>query len=114
MYHTIGNKYEETKGLENSELVKLIKKDLRDQLPKEYKIYAQKEEYAGGWAIHIQLKNTGIDRYDRTSYGSYESSPYRILAKKVQGIVDAYNFNDSDSREDYHHVRFYSHVRVEK
>ncbi len=109
MYHTIGSKYEETKHIDDSELVKLIKADIKSQLPPEYKVLAQKKLYAGGWSIHFQIKNTGM-------WNAISGDRYAVkeLKRKVQDIVDTYNFNDSDTMSDYHHVRFYSYVRVEK
>lgn len=110
MYHTIGSKYEATKDITGSELVKLIKDDIRTQLPKTYKVLAQKELYAGGWSIHFQIKNTGIDKY-----GSPEDrEAAKTLEKKVHDIVESYNFDDGDTMSDYYHVRFYHHIRVEK
>lgn len=114
MYHTIGAKYEETKDIHGSDLVLLIKKALREQLPKTYKVLARKETYAGGWSIHFTVKNTGIDYYKRTEFGSYETQEHKDLVAKVQKIVDQYNFDDSDIMTDYGHVRFYSHIKVEK
>lgn len=110
MYHTIGSKYEETKGIDGSELVKLIKADIKKQLRPEYKVLAQKQEYSGGWSIHFQIKNTGIDKYGSPE----EREVAKKLEKKVSDIVQSYNFDDGDTMSDYFHVRFYSHIRIEK
>lgn len=110
MYDTEGSKYRETKDINGSELVTLIKKDIREQLPKEYKVLARKELYAGGWSIHFTIKNTGIDKY----VADKETTAHKELHEQVRDIVQSYNFDDSDPMSDYYHVRFYSHIKIEK
>lgn len=105
-----GSKYQETKAIYGSELVKIIKKDLKEQLPKEYKVLAHKEMYAGGWSIHFTVKNTGVARY-----GDDEGRDKAMaIQKQVQEIVDQYNYDDSDSMTDYFSTKFYSHIKIEK
>lgn len=109
MYKIEGKKFRATENITGSELVKLIKQDLRDNLPKEYKVLAHKEEYAGGWSIHFTIKNTGTDKYSTAG-----ADDAYLLEKKVKTIVEAYNFDDGDSMSDYYHVRFYAHIKIEK
>lgn len=104
-----GSKYQETKDIYGSELVKIIKKDLKEQLPKEYKVLAHKETYAGGWSIHFTIKNTGIKKYNGTDY----SPEWKELHDKVEEIVEAYNFDNSDMMSDYFSVKFYKHIKIE-
>lgn len=110
-YEFEGSKYQETKDIYGSELVKIIKADLKAQLPKEYKVLARKEVYAGGWSIHFTIKNTGISKYP------YEGTDYtpewKALNETVSNIVEQYNFDDSDSTSDYFHVKFYKHIKIE-
>lgn len=110
MYHTEGSKFRQTENIQGSDLVTLIKKELREKLPKAYKVLARKELYAGGWSIHFTIKNTGIDHY----VGGYASNSYKELEKQVADIIEQYNFDDSDVMSDYGHVRFYKHIRIEK
>ena len=105
-----GSKYQETKDIYGSELVKIIKKDLKEQLPKEYKVLAHKETYAGGWSIHFTIKNTGIEKYAGADY----TPDWKALNDKVSDIVEAYNFDNSDIMTDYFSTKFYKHVKVEK
>lgn len=105
-----GGKYQATKDIYGSELVKIIKQDLKEQLPKTYKVLARKELYAGGWAIHFTIKKTGVERYV-----NHEESPeHKELSKKVADIIEAYNFDNSDIMSDYFSVKFYKHIRIEK
>lgn len=105
-----GSKYQETKDIYGSELVKIIKNDIKSQLPKEYKVLAHKELYAGGWSIHFTIKNTGIEKY----VDNEETVAHKELIEKVSNIVEEYNFDDSDIMSDYFSVKFYKHVKVEK
>jgi hypothetical protein len=107
---TEGSKYQETKDIWGSELVKIIKQDLRDNLPKKYKVLASKEEYAGGWSIHVTIKKTGIEKY----VNNKRAAEYNELEKKVSDIVEAYNYDNSDIMSDYFSTKFYSHIRIEK
>ena len=113
-YHTEGSKFRATENIGGSELVKLIKQDLREQLPNEYKVLARKEVYAGGWSIHFTIKNTGIDKYIYTGLNSEMSPEYKKLHDQVYDIIKSYNFDDGDIMTDYAHVRFYSHIKIEK
>lgn len=105
MYHTIGNKYEATKGMGIVELAKLIRKDLKEAFP-QYKCNVQVEKYSMGQSLHIQVHNTGIkDRF---------SEEGKELTNKVRAVAEAYNYDDSDIMTDYFHVRFYCNdVRIE-
>lgn len=105
-----GTKYLETKDIYGSELVKIIKADIKSQLPKAYKVLARKETYAGGWSIHFTIKNTGIERYNGADY----SPEWKELEQKVDDIVEQYNFDNSDITSDYFSVKFYKHIRIEK
>lgn len=120
MERTEGSKYQATKDIYGSELVTMIKKDIREQLPKTYKVLARKELYAGGWSIHFTIKNTGINKYyiPKSKYGEPEpeqmSPEYKKLYEQVRRIVEAYNYDSSDMMSDYFSVKFYSHIKVEK
>lgn len=105
-----GDKYQATKDIYGSPLVKIIKDDLKAQLPKSYKVLARKEVYAGGWSIHFTIKNTGIDNY----VDHKETVAHEELQTKVRDIVEAYNFDNSDITSDYFSTKFYSHIKVEK
>lgn len=109
-YEFEGSKYQATKDIYGSELVKIIKQDLRDSLPKTYKVLARKEMYAGGWSIHFTIKNTGIEKY----VDHEETTAHKELVDKVSDIVEQYNFDNSDIMSDYFSTKFYKHVKVEK
>jgi hypothetical protein len=106
-YHTIGSKYEETAELDIKEVAKLIRADLKKAYPA-YKFSVRIERYANGQAIDLVAKNTGINR--RSTVGADE---HMLLVRAFKGITNQYNFDDSDSMSDYHHVRFYCHPRIE-
>ena len=105
-----GSKYQETKDIYGSPLVKMIKDDIKSQLPKEYKVLARKETYAGGWSIHFTIKNTGIEKYAGADY----TEEWKALYAQVHEIIESYNYDSSDMMSDYFSVKFYSDIRIEK
>lgn len=103
-----GSKYQETKDIWGSDLVKIIKADVKEAFP-QYKVLCSKELYAGGWTIHTTLKGTGMEKY----VAGKQTDEYKELHKNVEAIVDQYNYDDSDSMSDYYSVKFHSSVRIE-
>jgi hypothetical protein len=102
-YKTVGTKYETTKDLDVAEIAKLVRKDLKQAYPK-YKFSVRIDRYSMGQSLGVVASNSGL---------STHSDAANELERKIKEIVDAYNFDDSDSMSDYFHVAFYSGVRVE-
>ena len=131
-YHTIGNKYEDTKKLNLKEIAKLVRNDIKvakkqGKLPKEVKVSVRTEYYAGGQSLNLTIKNfpggfmnpkfvKEMAENPHRYYGEY-SPRYRQevsdAIKLLYRTVGAYNFNNSDTMTDYFHVRFYSNVEVD-
>lgn len=102
-YHTVGSKYEETENLDIKEIAKLVRKDIKSAFPT-FKFSVTIERYAMGQALHVVAKDTGIDRH--TEEG-------KAFVQALRQITDQYNYDDSDTMQDYHHVRFYCHPRID-
>jgi hypothetical protein len=102
-YKTVGTKYEATKDLDIAEVAKLVRKDLKEAYPR-YKFSVRIDRFSMGQSLDVVVSNSGLSRHSDAANG---------LERKVKEIVDAYNFDDSDSMTDYFHVAFYSGVRVE-
>lgn len=102
-YHTIGINYEETKDLDIKEIAKLVRRDIKQAYPT-FKTSVRIERYSMGQSLNVTIQNTDTIR---------RSEAANAIEKAIKNIVDAYNFDDSDSASDYFHVRFYSHIKVE-
>ena len=113
-----GTKYKSKKDVK--EIAKDIRKDIKAELP-EVKVSVKIERFAGGRSIDVDIKKlpneseiinpeynfeepNGQSRYTKKGQG---------LLDKVQAIVDAYNFDGSDTQSDYFHVNFYGHVNID-
>lgn len=118
MYHTIGAKYEETKDLDIKEIAKLVRADIKKEFP-DIKTSVTIERYSMGQSLNVrvtesdtQLKNYSYDHTFKTNpQGMTERG--KEVKQGITNIVEAYNFDDSDSMSDYYHVRFHSSIRFE-
>lgn len=112
-------KYEETKGLSNKELAKLIRKDIRaaikaGDIPK---IKTSVRSRSG--AIDCEIKEVPFDiyRYPTEDEVKWENrnpewrnvmtDEAKRVCKFVEALRDAYNFNGSDAMRDYFDRRYY-------
>lgn len=91
-----GDKYESVKDLDIVEIAKLVRKDLREQLPA-LRRSVRIERFAGGQAIDV------------TIYCSEEDSETaKAIATK---ILESYRRLSCDTL-DYYHPSYFYHVRV--
>jgi hypothetical protein len=128
-----GSRLAATKNMSRAEIAKLYRQDIKDaikrgDLPKGLKVSVRTSEYAGGGSI-----NTGVTEvpagfkllseqrlYTDLTEKGYNSSPdpyhtpeAAALLKKLDALLQSYNFDDSDSMTDYFHVRFYGDAKFE-
>lgn len=130
-----GTKYASTKDLSRVEVAKLIRADIKDAV-KAGTIPAAKysvtcESFAGGGSIDVRIadvKKAGFVLWNPLRLAWDTQNPHsglcdapsearwlhseeaRALLDAVKAIVDAYNFDGSDSQTDHFHVRFYGQV----
>ena len=103
--HTVGNKYEATRDLDVAEIAKLIRKDLKAAFPGS-KFSVRTRRFAGGCAIDTELKSWAGDLSEIVTVkpekicGVTEWKFTRNL-DAINAIVEAYNFDNSDSMTDY-------------
>jgi len=112
--NTEGSKYQQVKNLDIKEIAKLIRNDLKKF--KDCKFSVSIQRYAGGRSVHIKLMNCStISKFvkiDRDNdYLSLSFS--KDFAKKIDEIVNQYNFDKSHAMSDYFHVNFYSHINID-
>ena len=124
-----GNKY--NRDLNVAEIAKLVRADLKaavkaGTLPKGFKASVRISRYSMGQSLDVNVKAApGVTvmnplRLAHEQSGSREvmtrdemwrhSEAARALLDTVKSIVDAYNFDGSDSQSDYFHVNFYGNV----
>lgn len=111
--NTEGSKYQQVKNLDIKEIAKLIRNDLKQF--KDCKFSVKIQRYAGGQSVWIELVNCStiskfvkIDRGDEYKQISFNKD----FAKKIDEIVNQYNFDKSHAMSDYFHVNFYSHINI--
>lgn len=139
---TEGMNYKNTRGMDISDIAKLIRSELKSKFP-ECKFSVTIERYSGGQSLYISLmsapfeaalggydlddNNLPFDGYTQLNekrflkeYGDGKNNGAVLTpsAWEVLGYATAYassfNFNDIDSMTDYFNVRFYLHVGIGK
>ena len=124
-----GSKYQSTKDLSIREIAALIRKDLKKYSAKDgYKFSVRSEVFRGGQSIAVTIRSIPegftvetpefVTWRDQNPHSSYFSAPQRYsdeltaLIDDVKDIVNAYNFDDSDSSSDYFH-NFHDSIRLD-
>jgi hypothetical protein len=122
-----------TRGMSRAEIAKLVRQDIkhatmRGDLPQGLKVSVRTREYAGGGSIDVRVTSVPasfnvlflprVYAEFNTPHVYNNERPYRsvqaeALVHKLEAILQAYNFDDSDSQSDYFHVRFYGHADID-
>jgi hypothetical protein len=123
-----GNKYESTRNMTTAEIAKAFRADVKavtkaGKLPKGLKLSVRTRYFAGGSSIDVTVK--GVPAGYPVVNPSYDpewragapvndrySPEFRKVLDTLKALLDAYNFDGSDTMTDYFHVRFYGHVNV--
>jgi hypothetical protein len=125
-----GSKYQSTKDLSIREIAALIRKDLKKYPTKDgYKFSVRSDIFSGGQSIAVTIRSIPegitvetpefVAWREQNPHSSYLSAPQRYsneltaLMDDVKDIVNAYNFDDSDSSSDYFHSNFYDSIRLD-
>jgi hypothetical protein len=123
-----GAKYES--GRDVKVVASLVRDEIKaavksGELPGALKASVRISRYSGGRSIRVDLKVPGLKVYsvarllaDRDEGGNSYGLPWRseeasAVVKKVEAILDAYNFDGSDPMTDYFHVNFYGSVDLD-
>lgn len=113
-----GSKYEETKDLPLTEIAKRIKQEIRERYPR-VKVSVRTEFYSMGCSVDVWVQDADFNPINpewlpSDSWYPVPKSRYteqgKQLLKDIEGIVQQYNRDNSDSSIDYFEVRFYSSV----
>ena len=118
--HTLGSKYEVNKDLDIGEIAKRVRKELAAGFGKGWKFKVTIKRYSGGQSLTANAVQAPArvvlwepaPKVDEYSRGWNLSPTARDAEEKIKQIVNAYNFNNSDTQADYSHVNFYAHVSV--
>ena len=131
--HTVGAKAEATYGLDVADIAKLVRKDVTaarkaGDIPADVKVSVRIDRYSMGQSINVRA--TLPDRPARVPisdprsilYGRPDDQypgamTYTVEADKLSdllnGIVDAYNWDNSDVMTDYFSSRFHGMVSID-
>jgi hypothetical protein len=106
--HTVGSKYQQVKNLPLTDIVKLIRKDLKKF--NDCKFSVRKANYT-----QITIELMSCNNQDRFGwFEGYKDKALRLkndFIKEIKNITDQYNFDNSDSMSDYFHVNFYAYIK---
>ena len=125
-----GAKYQSVKNLSIREIAALIRKDLKKYPAKDgYKFSVRSDIFSGGQSIAVTIRSIPEDITvetpgfvawrEQNPHSSYLGAPQRYgdeltaLIDDVKDIVNAYNFDNSDSSSDYFHQNFYDSIRLD-
>lgn len=120
-----GKKYE--RDLDISEIAKRVRKEIKAELPKGFKVSVRISRYSGGQSLDAEIKAVPpgfvINNPERvrleeedpnwvTRAGAYPifSEEATKVEKTIKGIIEAYNYDGSEIQVDYFDVNFYGHV----
>ncbi len=124
-----GTKYEATKDIyDTSVLAKMFRADVKaakkaGDLPKDLKLSVRTSKYSGGSSINVGVKAVNLMiinpervRFDVENPHHVHGAPARYtpeaqnLLDTLESMLQAYNYDRSDSMTDYYCVRFAGHV----
>lgn len=123
-----GSKYSATERLDIAEVAKLVRKDIKAQVPG-VKVSVRISRYSGGQSLDVDVMSVpdGLEvanlervRFD-LEHGLYAythlpllSADGEALLAQIRAIVAAYNRDNSDIQSDYFDVRFYSTTKFDR
>lgn len=128
-----GTKYHETKDIDIKDIAKMVRNDIKQQLPG-FNTSVKIQRYAGGQSLGVDvtaapapLQNPNFDyNFANDVHAGRINSWNDEEAKKLdrytaagihvkevlKKIVDAYRHDDSDGMTDYFDTNFYAHIDV--
>lgn len=125
------------RGLDITEIAKLIRKDLKKEFGKDCKFSVRISRYSGGQSLTVTPKKVTDDliytyeelcekanferlQWDNPDLYEYLDKKYQEIQfltdetiSRIKKIVDYYNYDESDIYTDYFDVGFYSHINDE-
>jgi hypothetical protein len=118
-YKFVGSKYDP--DLDVVEIAKRVRKDLKREYS-ECKFSVRIQRFSMGRSLDVTIKHTDFQvvnpdwvrfrvenpewDHAKTNAPELYTADGEALFKRVKEIVQAYNFDDSDSMSDYYHVNF--------
>lgn len=119
--HSVGSKYSETKNLRLTEVAKLIRADLKAAFGAGWKFSVRQPRH-GNITVTVTgapisaIRYTPEEQEMRRARGllkAWQSEEMTAAEDKIESIMWAYNYDNSDIQADYFHRRFYDFVRWE-
>ena len=125
----LGSKYLATRDLSIKDIAKLVRADLKEKYSVKdgWKFSVRTSFFAGGCSISVDIKAAPFVDIVNPLYleweksiptGCHDSDPKHYIEEIyncmdcINNILEAFNYDHSDSMVDYFDVRFYSNVRV--
>ena len=120
-------------NMDIADIAKAVRKDIKNEFGNKIKCSVRSKRFAGGTSLSVELKKCSIDLIKSEEEFDEEYMDYRLtnpdlfkrlklryhrneilavkeeVTQKINEIVDAYNFDESDYMIDYYCVNFYYH-----
>lgn len=119
-----GARSDTAEGKSTAEIGAMIRADLKAAaasgwIPDGLEYSVRCDSFAGGSAINVTAKNLQQSWLNQPApdWHQFPGTPVRTsqaveLARRITGIVEAYNYDGSETQSDYFDVRFYSNVSL--
>jgi len=114
-----GNKYQTTRDLDVTAIAKLVRADIKALKIAGLKCSVTIERYSGGQSIHVRVVSADVQVWTNeflkaNPHHHFEGDRYTPeaseLLARLESVLQAYNFDNSDTMTDYFHVRFYGNA----
>jgi hypothetical protein len=131
---TYGNKVEETRSLNTTEIAKRFRQDVKaakkaGKLPKTLKLSVRTSYFSMGSSIDVTIKHAGVAivtrdyieewaRKGSRPFGydcrsEYFTDEAKAVKDTLEALLGSYNWDGSETQVDYFDVRFYGHVKFD-
>jgi len=114
---SVGEKWDrDVDKLSTTEIAKLVRQDVSKVFNTKdgWKISITSEYFAGGSSINLRVKKSPkvlMEYNEDLGYKTLNEEGRRIQ-KELEKLVNAYNFDGSDTQTDYFHTNYYSNVSI--
>jgi predicted transcriptional regulator with HTH domain len=111
----VGNKYNQVKDLDITDIAKLIRQDLKKF--KDCKFSVSIKRYSGGKSLNVKLVEcSNLNRFKifKSEYCDSRAVFIDEFDAELKSIINQYNFDRSNPQSDYFHVNFYEHLYIDR
>jgi hypothetical protein len=114
---TVGDKWNnKINKLSTTEIAKLIRQDVAKVFNKKegWKFSITSEYFSGGSSINLRVKESPVVLHEYNEELGYQTlnENGKYIKKQLEELIDAYNYDGSDTQTDYFYRNYYSNVSI--